>query len=203
MNFKDTITLLEDSHFFYIIIAGIDGTYNYVNKNYANAFRHISNDIVGKPYLLTMHPEDSKVCEEVSALCFQFPDRSFPATIRKRDGKGGYIVTQWEYTAMFDENGEPSGVFCMGYDITEIIVANQELEVAKIEIEEKNSLLEEIVWEQSHVLRRPLANIIGLVNILNKMDIDQNLRNICEMLMESSLQLDKAVHTIIKKRDNS
>jgi len=199
-NFKDTIRLLENSQFFYVIIAGMDGNYHYVNKNYASAFKHISAEIVGKPYFLTMHPDDSKVCEEVSAMCFQFPDRSFPATIRKHDGRGGYIVTQWEYTAMFDEEGAPSGVFCMGHDITEVVVANQELEVAKTEIEEKNNILDQIVWEQSHILRRPLANIIGLVSILNKMEIDQNLKNICEMLIESSTQLDEAVHNIVKKK---
>jgi PAS domain S-box-containing protein len=199
-NFKDTIRLLENSHFFYVIIAGMDGNYHYVNKNYASAFKHISAEIVGKPYFLTMHPDDSKVCEEVSAMCFKFPDRSFPATIRKHDGRGGYIVTQWEYTAMFDEEGAPSGVFCMGHDITEVVVANQELEVAKTEIEEKNNILDQIVWEQSHILRRPLANIIGLVSILNKMEIDQNLKNICEMLIESSTQLDEAVHNIVKKK---
>lgn len=199
-NFKDTIKLLEESHFFYIIIAGMDGTYQYVNKKYKSAFKHISTEILGMPYYLTMHPDDSKVCEEVSELCFRFTDRSFPATIRKRDGKGGYIITQWEYTAMFDDHGSPSGVFCMGYDITEITVANQELEVAKIEIEQKNTLLEQIVWDQSHILRRPLANIIGLVNILNKMDIDQNMKNICDMLVESSEQLDEAIHDIVKKR---
>jgi len=198
--FKDTIRLLEDSHFYYIIIAGMDGKYQYVNKNYAGAFSHISNDILGEPYFLTMHPDDCKVCEEVSRQCFRFPDKSFPATIRKHDGKGGYIVTQWEYSAIFDENGAPSGVFCMGYDITETVVANEELEVAKNEIEEKNNLLEQIVWAQSHVLRRPLANIIGLVNILNKMEIDQNLRNICDMLIQSSEQLDEAIHDIVKKR---
>lgn len=199
--FNDTIKLLEKSHFFYVIIAGMDGNYRYVNENYAGAFKHISNEIVGKPYFLTMHPDDSKVCQEVSLMCFQYPDQSFPATIRKHDGKGGYIVTQWEYTAIFDEKGSPSGVFCMGHDITEVVVATQELEVAKTEIEEQKNLLDQIVWEQSHVLRRPLANIIGLVNILNKMDIDQNLKNICEMLIESSEQLDQAVHNIVKKKD--
>lgn len=199
-NFKDTIRLLENSHFYYIILAGMDGKYQYVNNNYASVFKHITANIVGEPYFLTMHADDRKVCEEVAAACFQNPDKSLPATIRKHDGKGGYIITQWEYTAMFDEQGSPSGVFCMGYDITEVIVANQELEEAKSEIENKNNLLEQIVWEQSHVLRRPLANIIGLVNILNKMEVDQNLKNICEMLIQSSHELDEAIHSIVKKR---
>lgn len=200
-NFNNTIKLLENSHFFYVIIAGVDGDYEYVNKNYANAFKHISDDIVGKPYFMTMHRDDVKVCQQVASMCFRFPDQSFPATIRKHDGKGGYIVTQWEYTAMFDKEGTRSGIFCMGHDITEIVVATQELEVVKTEIAEKNDLLNQIVWEQSHVLRRPLANIMGLANILNKMEIDHNLKNICDMLIESSEHLDQAIHSIVKKTE--
>lgn len=200
-NFDETIKLLEHSNFYYIIIAGMDSNYSYVNTHYADAFGHIAKHMVGQPYYITMHPDDRKVCEETSIKCFQNPNRSFPATIRKHDGKGGYIITQWEYRAMFDDDQQPAGVFCMGYDITEYEKANQQLEVAKTEIKHKKNILEQIGWEQSHVIRRPLANIIGLVNILNKMDVDQNLSNICDMLTDSAAQLDEAVNNIVRKTD--
>ncbi|MEX8549105.1 MAG: PAS domain S-box protein [Mucilaginibacter sp.] len=199
--FTETINLLENSNFYYVIIAGMDSNYSYVNTRYADAFGYIAQNMVGKPYHITMHPDDTKVCAEVAAKCFQNPGKSFPATIRKHDGKGGYIITQWEYRAIFDAQNQPDGVFCMGYDITEYEKASQQLEVAKTEIEEKKSILEQIGWEQSHVIRRPVANIIGLVNILNKMEIDQNLSNICGMLSDSAEQLDKAISSIVKKTD--
>ena len=200
-NFTETINLLEHSNFYYVIIAGMDSNYSYVNSHYASAFGHIAKEMVGKPYSITMHPDDTNVCGEVAALCFQNPDRSFPATIRKHDGKGGYIITQWEYRAMFDEQNQPAGVFCMGYDITEHVITNKKLEVANTEIEEKNIVLEQIGWEQSHIIRRPAANIIGLVDILNKMDLDQNTSNICEMLTDSAKQLDEAIISIVRKID--
>ena len=198
-NFDETIKLLEYSNFYYVIIAGMDSNYSYVNTHYADAFGYIAKNMIGQPYHITMHPDDTKVCAEVAAKCFQNPERSFPATIRKHDGKGGYIITQWEYRAIFDDQNQPDGVFCMGYDITEYIKANQQLEIAKTEIEEKKGILEQIGWEQSHIIRRPVANIIGLVNILSKMDIDQNLSNICDMLTDSAEQLDAAVNDIVKK----
>lgn len=200
-NFDETKTLLENSNFYYVIIAGMDSNYSYVNTHYADAFGYIAKNMIGQPYHITMHPDDRNVCAEVAAKCFQNPGKSFPATIRKHDGKGGYIITQWEYRAMFDDNQQPAGVFCMGYDITEYEKANRQLEVAKTEIEEKKSILEQIGWEQSHVIRRPVANIIGLVNILNKMDLDQNMSNICEMLTDSADQLDKAINSIVRKTD--
>lgn len=200
-NFSETINLLENSNFYYVIIAGMDSNYSYVNSRYANAFDYIAENMVGKPYYITMHPDDTKVCAEVGALCFQNPDRSFPATIRKHDGKGGYIITQWEYRAMFDEQNQPLGIFCIGYDITEYVKANENLEVAKSEIEQKKIILDQIGWEQSHVIRRPVANILGLINILNKMDLDQNTKNICDMLLDSATQMDEAINNIVRKTD--
>lgn len=198
-HFEETIKLLENSHFFYIITTAMDGTYSYVNSNYKTAFSHIHPDVVGKPYQITMHPDDTKTCEETAAKCFASPGKSFPATIRKHDGKGGYIITQWEYRAMFDESMQPKGVFCMGYDITEHISTADELKEANLTIEEKDERLTQIGWDQSHLIRRPLANILGLINILSKMDLDQNMRSIFSLLLESSTELDEVVTKIVKK----
>lgn len=200
-NFTETINLLENSNFYYVIIAGMDSNYSYVNTHYADAFGYIAKNMIGQPYHITMHPDDRKVCEETSIKCFNNPGRSFPATIRKHDGKGGYIITQWEYRAMLDDDKQPSGMFCMGYDITEYEKANEQLEVAKTEIVQKNTALEKIGWEQSHIIRRPVANIIGLISILNKMELDQNLINICEMLTDSAEQLDEAINNIVRKTE--
>ncbi|GAB3935228.1 PAS domain-containing protein [Mucilaginibacter myungsuensis] len=197
--FEQIKKLLDNSQFYYIITTAMDGNYSYVNGNYARAFSHIDADMVGKPYYITMHPDDMKVCEQTAAKCFASPDRSFPATIRKHNGKGGYINTQWEYRAMFDEHGAPAGLFCLGYDITKYVAANEQLEVAISQIKHKNDMLEQIGWEQSHIIRKPLANIIGLVGILSKMDLDQNMTNICKMLLQSAAELDDAIYGIVQK----
>ena len=68
INFEDTINLLENSNFYYIITTGMDGNYSYVNTHYANTFGYVADNMAGKPYYITMHPDDTKVCEEVGAL---------------------------------------------------------------------------------------------------------------------------------------
>ncbi|WP_299823928.1 PAS domain S-box protein [uncultured Pontibacter sp.] len=191
-DFEETKKLLENSTFYYIIITNMEGRYTC----YSKAFEHIYGSVVGQPYEITMHPDDTKVCEEVSAKCFTYPDSTFPATIRKHDGKGGYLITQWEYKAMLDEHGNPAGVFCLGYDITDYTAYQEQLKDAQ-------SLLKEITFYQSHVVRRPLANIMGLAKILERMDLDQNLRNICKMLIDSSQQLDAVIKEAAAKQDMS
>ncbi|WP_439882325.1 hypothetical protein ACSX1A_03990 [Pontibacter sp. MBLB2868] len=198
-NFEETKKLLEDSTFYYVIATSMDGNYSYVNNCYSKAFDHIHGPVVGKPYWITMHADDTKVCEEVAVKCFANPESTFPATIRKHDGKGGYIITQWEYKALFDEANQPAGMFCLGYDITAYVAYDEQLRSVRSQLSQKESVLREISFHQSHIIRRPLANIMGLAKVLDRMELDQNLKNICNMLVESSLQLDKAIREAAEK----
>ena len=197
--FHETIELLENSNFYYIITTNMAGTYSYVNSHYKKSFTYISDSFVGKPYQITMHPDDTRVCEEVAAKCFANPGQLFPATIRKHDGKGGFIITQWEYKAMFKENGEPEGIFCLGYDITKHIDEQQQLKQAEFEILQRKEALRDIAFQHSHLIRSPLSNILGLAAILEKMDADTNVKNICTMIVESSNRLDNIVRDVVGK----
>ncbi len=197
--FEETIKLLENSNFYYIITTNMAGKYSYINNHYAESFSYISETIVGMPYWITMHPDDTKVCEEVAAKCFMYPEKMFPATIRKHDGKGGYIITQWEYKAMMNDDNEPEGIFCLGYDITRYMDEQQQLKAAESEIEKKKDILKQIAFQHAHLIRSPLSNILGLADILNKMDIDQNVKNLCTMIVQSSNQLDNIIREVVGK----
>jgi PAS domain S-box-containing protein len=197
--FEQTIELLKNSNFYYIITTNMAGTYSYINGHYERSFSYISESIVGMPYQVTMHPDDTKVCEEVAAKCFAAPDQMFPATIRKHDGKGGYVITQWEYKAMFNENGEPDGIFCLGYDITRFVDEQQQLKVAETELERREGVMKEIAFQHSHLIRSPLSNILGLTAVLEKMDVDTNVKNICKMIVDSSLKLDEVIRDVVSK----
>ncbi|MCJ8166290.1 PAS domain-containing protein [Pontibacter sp. E15-1] len=197
--FEETKELLDDSNFYYIIQTNMEGKYEYVNERYRKVFGHIHGPIVGQPYEITMHPDDTRVCQEIAAKCFAYPGKVFPATIRKHDGQGGYIITQWEYKALIDPAGQPAGVFCLGYDVTEYQAHFKQLKDTQTQLAHKDGLLREIAYTQSHVIRKPLANILGLASVLSNMDIDQNMRNICSMLIESCSQLDDVIKATAAK----
>ncbi len=183
--FLPTIELFENSLFYYIICTSLDGNYSYVNRNYGRSFQYVADTLVGKPYHITMHPDDIKVCEETSAKCIAHPGSAFPATIRKHDGKGGYIITQWEFIAGFTEAGELEGIFCMGYDVTEL--------------DKKNEQLKTIAFQQSHLVRRPLANILGIAHILSKMEVDAGIYNLIDMMIQSAEELDAVIKNIVNE----
>lgn len=196
INFEETKRLFNDSTLFYIITVDMDGKYLYINKHYAKQFSHVDNNLVGKPYFITMHTDDMNTCIEVSTKCFENPTKLFPATIRKHDGAGGYVYTQWEYKAMFDDKKEPAGIFCLGYNITKYVGEELQLQKANEKIEKNRNTLENIIFQQSHLVRAPLSNIIGLISILDNTILDSNSSNICDMILESSHQLDEIIRSI-------
>jgi len=194
--FEETKKLLGKSNYYYIIAIDMQGTYTYVNSHYNRAFSP-NESIIGKSYETTMHPDDMKICEEVAAKCFANPDDLFPASIRKHDGKGGYVFTQWEYKAMYDKHGNPSGIFCLGNDITQFVAESQQRQLAETEIEKKVLKLKEIAFQHSHLIRAPLSNILGLAQLLENSAIDNSTANICKMILESSTQLDNVIRNIV------
>jgi hypothetical protein len=199
-NFQSTKELLHDSNYYYIICTDNTGNYSYINNHYANSFRHIHIDLVGQPYYITMHPDDTKVCEEVGGKCYAHPGKLFPATIRKHDGKGGYVITQWEFILM-EEDGIPSGIFCLGYDITEYETVKVEVKTIHKDLNEKKERLGEIAFEQSHIVRAPLASIIGLVALLREFDLGDKATEILDMLVVSTNRLDNVIKDIVNKTE--
>ena len=105
----------------------------------------------------------------------------FPATVRKHDGAGGYIATQWDYRAMLDHKGQPAGIFCIGYDITSLV--------------RTTSALEHIEHVQSHVIRKPIANLQGLVELFEGADSREDQLALMAMIRSSVEELDQVVRS--------
>ena len=198
-HFKETIQLLEKSSFYYTIALGMDGNYIYVSPNYDRNFDFLKDSLLGKPFYITLHADDIKICEEVGMKCFQNPEQLHPATLRKHDGKGGYVITQWELKALMDEQNNPCGIFCIGYNITDYVTTQHQLQHAETEIEHKTDQLNEIGFMQAHVIRKPLANIMGLVNVLDNMEVDANLNTVKTLILDSAIELDGVIKQIIDK----
>jgi hypothetical protein len=184
-HYQETLRLFENSNFYYAIIIGMDSNYSYVSPNYDRNFDFLGGSLLGKPYDISVHPDDTRICGAVAQMCFENPDRLFPATLRKHDGKGGFVFTQWEFKALFNEQGQPDGILCIGYNITEHVATRDRLA--------------DIGYIQAHLVRRPLANLIGLIGVLDTMKLDPNLVNIKDMISASASELDAIIKEVIGK----
>ncbi len=189
---ESTITLLKESKFFYTIVVDMQGNYSYVSPNYDAHFSFTGETLIGKAFQTTLHPDDWQICAKVGEQSFKRPDAMHQATLRKLDGKEGYIYTHWEFRAIFNTNGTPSGIFCMGYNITEHVETQNLAEM-------QSEKLEEIVSIQSHDVRRPLANILGLIEMLDGTESLQDLTKLKAMLKGSAEELDLVIRRISDK----
>jgi len=194
--FEETKKLLDDSTMYYLISVGMDSKYSYVNKRYQKAFNNVHGNLVGQHYSVTMHPDDTAVCQSVSELAFSNPDKVFPAIIRKHDGHGGYVITKWEYKAIFDDHSIPAGMFCVGHDITELILNSTELKDTKESLTKTQYNLAQINYIQSHVVRKPIANIMGLSVLLESMNVSPELKDMIHMINESAKELDQVIRNM-------
>lgn len=78
-------------------------------------------------------------------------------------------------------------------DITERLNQIQRLEL-------QNKAFKEISWIQSHLVRAPLARIMGLVEVLKEDDINEmDKKTFLEFLKISATELDSIIYEIVKK----
>ena len=70
-------------------------------------------------------------------------------------------------------------------------------------IEEQNKRLKEIAWMQSHIVRAPLARIMGLASLLSEQEANEmDSLPLVESISSSAVELDKIIRQIVEKTEN-
>ena len=116
--------------------------------------------------------------------------------------QGGYVVREneiqqpdhslWfkiEYYPVYTDN-KLIGVSISSRDISE-------RKKNEIFIKKQNDALSDIISFQSHEVRRPVANILGIINVLDKSNLSGENKNWIELLDISVKELDEIIKTIV------
>lgn len=190
---------LGNSSTFYLVAIDMECRYFYVNKYYKQVFEKIHGNLTGQPFSVTTHPEDLEISRQVLSKAMANPSKSVVATIRKYDGKGGYRITKWECKALFDEHNKACGLYCMGQDLTESMQNRTDLQHVKESLRKTQYTLEEIAQAHAHEFRKHTANILGLVVLLETMEMSPEIDNIFKMINRSIKKLDELIRKNIEK----
>lgn len=67
-------------------------------------------------------------------------------------------------------------------------------------IAKQNNILEEISFTQSHVVRLPIANILGLINLIELSDSTEEMNDIYQKIKHCVNQLDQIVRDVANKK---
>jgi PAS domain S-box-containing protein len=94
---------------------------------------------------------------------------------------------------LYDGEGKPIAIEGSLHDITQRKKAEDDLKL-------QNKGLMDIAFLQSHIVRAPLTNILGLINLINKKDPNDPINiEIIPKLEDAAKQLDSVVHQIVQK----
>ena len=121
-------------------------------------------------------------------------DKMFSKNISVHEKKGGEIIKVEIQSNIIRYQGGNA----------EIVLANDITERLNyiFEIEEKNERLQEIAWIQSHVVRAPLARLMGLVYAINESPHDEQYKNkFYQLILKSADELDDIIRDIADKAD--
>lgn len=141
-------------------------------------------------YLSMLHPDDM---ERVKTLIYNVvetgEDIMFEERIIRPDGDIRHLKS-WG-RVIVDEMGKPSKMIGACLDITKA--------------KESETKMKEIAWMQSHVIRAPLANLMGLVKMLDETphsnNSDDELRELLAHIMTTSHELDNIIRSISSKTE--
>lgn len=142
-----------------------------------------------------IHPDDLEKVSNHLELFFQQKGEQLQLEYRFlcADGKYKYILDR--AFAIYDTEGNPTRVIGAMQDITEL---RESIEA----ISQQNIKLREIAWTQSHIVRAPLARIMGLVDLLiNYQGDEMNSKEILKNISASADELDVIIRDIVNNTE--
>lgn len=166
----------------------------FVNNRFEHIFGYSPEDITGRSFMQL------------------FPKEEHPAILKHLQGekrakrlqsflpahtKSGKVVNTFLSFRHFTSAGRNSTII--------IIEDVSELKERQDTILRQNKTLREITWHQSHSVRRPLANIMGLADFIKTYPDEafEAKSSFTEMLIRSCNELDDIIKEVIKKSNES
>ena len=136
-------------------------------------------------------PQDMPAFEEQLKIARQYP-KEFLSGVFRHIKKNGEIIDVDVQSNYIQYKGRNARVILVN-DITD------RLEYISA-IETKNKELQDIAWLQSHVMRAPVAKILGIVHLLQRVDLDEVEKSILlNDLNACASEIDQVIHDIAKK----
>lgn len=171
-------------------------TFTY-NNNISKVFGYKEEEIRKDKawWLNKIHPEDLSIFKDSIKEIFEERKKWINIEYRFKCADGTYKYVLDRSYVISDDLGNPLRVIGSMQDITERRTYINT-------IEQHNKRLREIAWTQSHVVRAPLAKIMGLIELLKleKEDIN-SAEELLDNILTSAKELDNVIRGIANKAE--
>lgn len=178
-----------------ISILDVNGVYKFVSNNALQILGYNATDLLGKRAFDLIHEDDREQISKEFEKAFDTKE-VYIRDFRFKDAAGKWRWLEVICTNML-ENKAIEGLIINSRDITERKLQEEKLKEAISSLYKQNSALKEIAFIQSHEVRRPLANILGLTEILTQDKLINEQKATLKMLKKSALELDNMIRKIV------
>ena len=174
----------------------------YVSESIKRVTGYSPEEIVGKPTLEVIHPDDRptmiKHWERVEST------RNEPVGVMYRRLKkdGNYIWCEGIGINLLDEP-EINGILINFRDVTERVEAELALKSSNEELKKSNAELDKFVYSVSHDLRAPLTSMSGIISLAEMETADDTMHEYLDMMKGSIKKLDGFIHDILDYSRNA
>ena len=112
---------LVNSQTNYVLRVDLKGNFNYANHKYVEDFGWLYNnqEITGALALKSIRKYHHKRAEDAVEFCVKHPGTIKKVELDKPLQNGDTQTSLWEFVCLKDDNGAPSEIQCVGFDITE------------------------------------------------------------------------------------
>jgi len=177
-----------------VLITGADDQITWCNQAFSQFTGFAPEEAIGKTpgELLSGQETDAEI---VIRLRQAIRDRQFfEEEIISYKKNGEAYWTQLSISPIFDE----TGAFRFFVSVESVITERKEKEQ---KIGAQHAILQEIAWTNSHELRRPVSNLLGLISILKDATSEKEQQECLELLANCASELDQIVRETNQKAE--
>ena len=128
---KKYLSSILNSQTNYVIRLNQQGNFTFANPEFLKTFGYTIDELIHTPFFNTIFPKDIQRCNAIAEQCWQNPGEIFRILIRKPIKKSkNYLWTEWEFIALFNEDGTVTEIQGIGLDVSDKIQAQQSKEEA-------------------------------------------------------------------------